>query len=105
MTPQDYVDRIAALIRDGHDEAALALAERHSRDMLPRLSAEQLVRVGDMLEGAALAVEIAAAARAARPEPGPAPVSAGVAAGAGEAARAEARFVAATSDASSTEQE
>jgi hypothetical protein len=68
MTPRDYMDRIAELIAAERDEEALQLADTVGRDITPRMSAEEFLRVAAMLESAELAVSVTRASQANRSE-------------------------------------
>jgi hypothetical protein len=61
MPPDEYLDRLGALIAAGRDEEALELADRLDLAMRPRLSPEQLDVVSGMTESAELAVRFARA--------------------------------------------
>jgi hypothetical protein len=58
-SPESYLGTIAELIRTGQDEAAVATVEQYGAAMLSRLSPEQVIRLGSMMEGAVAAVEAA----------------------------------------------
>ena len=52
------MEHVRALIRDGRVRDVLAYGDAYGREVLPRLSAEQLHRVSAMMESAQLAVDL-----------------------------------------------
>ncbi len=68
MTPQEYMERIDALLAAGDDAGVLSPAARFGSEVHPQLRVEELDRVAGTLEGAAMAVSLEAACPA-HPEP------------------------------------
>ncbi len=64
MTPDEYVDRLGALVAAGRDEEALELAARFDPGMRPHLSPQQIDIVSGMMESAEMAVHVARAVQA-----------------------------------------
>jgi hypothetical protein len=58
LTPQEFIGLLRRSVRAGENRQALALADRFSRDLLPRLSPDELDRVGGMIEIAEMAVDL-----------------------------------------------
>ena len=64
MTPREYIRQIERLVASGDDRGALTFSARHHRMIEQHLTDTELLRVGGLLEGAAMAVDIADAAGA-----------------------------------------
>ena len=60
MTPREYVRQIERLVASGDDGDALAFSARHHRTVEQQLTDAELLHIGGLLEGAAMATDLAA---------------------------------------------
>ena len=58
MTPDEYIGQLGDLVAAGRDQEALDLAARRESEVSPPLSAEQIDRVGGLLESAITALQL-----------------------------------------------
>jgi hypothetical protein len=58
ITPEEYVEQVAALVTSERVEEALAFGERYSTTILPQLTAEQFDLTTGLLEAAQLTVDL-----------------------------------------------
>jgi hypothetical protein len=63
MTPEEFVERVGALVVAHRDRDALELVSRLLPTMAPAMTAEQITRVADMMHGAEMAVDLEDSAR------------------------------------------
>ena len=61
MTPREYIRQIERLVASGDDRGALAFSARHHQAVAPHLTDSELLHIGGLLEGAAMAVDLAGA--------------------------------------------
>lgn len=58
MTPEQFLARVAALVAAGKEQEALDAAHATGPEVRPALTADQFARLGGMLEGAAMSVNL-----------------------------------------------
>jgi hypothetical protein len=58
MTAKEFIDEVTALVVAHRDREALDLAERMLPAVGQHLSPEQVVQIGDLMEGAQMAVDL-----------------------------------------------
>ena len=64
MTPREYIREIEQLVAAGDDRGALTFSGRFHQAMEPHLTDAELLHVGGLLEGAAMATDLAETDRA-----------------------------------------
>jgi len=58
MTAKELIDELTALVVAHRDREALDLAERMLPKVAQHLNPEQIVQIGDLMEGAQMAVDL-----------------------------------------------
>lgn len=61
MTPEQLLAQVAALVAAGREQEALGFARATGPGVRPALTADQFARLGGMLEGAAMTLDLAEA--------------------------------------------
>ena len=59
VTPGEYIRQIERLVASGDDRGALAFSARYHHALAPKMTDTELLHVGGLLEGAAMAVDLA----------------------------------------------
>jgi hypothetical protein len=63
MTPEEFVEKVGALVVAQWDRDALELVSRLLPTMAQAMTAEQITRVADLMHGAEMAVDLEDSAR------------------------------------------